>query len=81
MTQADSETPNWTPLEAVVGDRAKNFMFMGVVPARAIIRYKHGDTRRYLNIAPASLRTYRFLSLTGQYVEISRDEALQHVFA
>ena len=72
---------DFKPLEAVVGDRAKDFMFMGVVPARAIIRYKHCDTRRYLNIGWDSLKTFRFLSLTGQYVEISRDEALQHVFA
>ena len=71
---------DFKPLEAVVGDRAKDFMFMGVVPARAIIQYKHCDTRRYLNIG-FNGKTYRFLSLTGQYVEISRDEALQHVFA
>jgi len=77
-----SQVPNWAPLQAVVTPEQMNdFMFMGVVPISGIIRYKHCDTRRYLNIGPLSLRTYRFLSLTGQYVLISRDEALQHVFA
>jgi hypothetical protein len=39
--------------------------------------YKHRFTRRYLNIGRSSQEFYRYLN--GEYVEISRTAALEHV--
>jgi hypothetical protein len=51
-------------------------MFMG--SAGGIVLYKHHDTRRYLNIEAATGRFYRYVN--GDYAEISREEALEHVY-
>ena len=68
--------PNWAPLErAVPVTDLENFMYMGRVGE--IELYKHRITRRYLNIGQNSERFYRYLN--GEYVEISRAAALQHV--
>ena len=68
--------PNWAPLErAVPATELENFMYMGRVGE--IVLYKHRITRRYLNIGQNSERFYRYLS--GEYVEISRAAALEHV--
>jgi hypothetical protein len=53
----------------------ENFMYMGC--AGEIELYKHRITRRYLNIGRNSQRFYRYLS--GEYAEISRTAALEHV--
>jgi len=50
-------------------------MYMGY--AGEIELYKHRFTRRYLNIGRNSQRFYRYLN--GEYVEISRAAALEHV--
>jgi hypothetical protein len=68
--------PNWTPLERTVpASELENFMYMGC--AGEIELYKHRITRRYLNIGRNSQRFYRYLS--GEYAEISRTAALEHV--
>jgi hypothetical protein len=68
--------PNWAPLErAVPATDLENFMYMG--RAGEIEIYKHSITRRYLNIGQNSERFYRYLN--GEYVEISRAAALEHV--
>lgn len=70
--------PNWRPLEMVLkqGD-CEDFMYMG--RAGEIELYKHRWTRRYLNISADGGRFYR---LTGDaYIEISRGEAIEHVFS
>jgi len=68
--------PNWAPLERAVPDtELENFMYMGC--AEEIELYKHRFTRRYLNIGRNSQKFYRYLN--GEYVEISRAAALEHV--
>jgi hypothetical protein len=68
--------PNWGPLErAVPATELENFMYMG--RAGEVELYKHRITRRYLNIGRNSERFYRYLN--GEYVEISRAAALEHV--
>jgi hypothetical protein len=68
--------PNWTPLErAVPATELENFMYMGC--AGEIELYKHRFTRRCLNIGRHSERFYRYLN--GEYVEVSRSAALEHV--
>ena len=69
--------PNWKPLEGVLSrEHCEDFMFMG--SAGGIVLYKHRDTRRYLNIEAATGRFYRYVN--GDYAEISREEALEHVY-
>ena len=68
--------PNWAPLEhAVPAAELENFMYMGC--AGEIELYKHRFTRRYLNIGRDSQKFYRYLN--GEYAEISRAAALEHV--
>jgi hypothetical protein len=68
--------PNWAPLErAVPVTDLENFIYMS--RAGEIELYKHRITRRYLNIGRNSQRFYRYLN--GEYVEISRAAALEHV--
>ena len=68
--------PNWAPLERAVSvTELENFMYMGRVGE--IELYKHRITRRYLNIGQNSERFYRYLR--GEYIEISRAAALEHV--
>jgi len=68
--------PNWAPLErAVPATELENFMYMG--RAGEIELYKHRLTRRYINIGRNSGRFYRYVN--GEYVEIFRAAALEHV--
>ena len=68
--------PNWTPLELVLPtSELENFMYMG--RAGEIELYKHGLTRRYLNISADGQRFYRYSD--GAYVEIAKPVALDHV--
>jgi hypothetical protein len=68
--------PNWAPLErAVPATELENFMYMG--RAGDIELYKHRFTGRYLNIGQNSERFYQYLN--GEYVEVSRPAALEHV--
>jgi hypothetical protein len=70
--------PNWRPLEKVLtpGD-CEDFMYMG--RTGEIELYKHRWTRRYLNISSDGERFYRLGR--DEYVEISRGEAIEHVFS
>jgi hypothetical protein len=68
--------PNWAPLEAALpAAELENFMYMG--SAGEIELYKHKFTRRYLNIS-RDARTF-YQCLDGEYVEITRAAALDHV--
>jgi hypothetical protein len=69
--------PNWAPLErAVPAAELENFMYMG--HAGEIELYKHRWTRRYLNISSGGVRFYRRVG--DSYIEISRSEAIEHVY-
>ena len=70
--------PNWRPLEIGLtpGD-CDEFMYMG--RAGEIELYKHRWTRRYLNISSDGERFYRLVG--DSYIEISRAEAIEHVFS
>ena len=70
--------PNWCPLEMVLtpGD-CEDFMYMG--RTGEIELYKHRWTRRYLNIRGDGGRFYRLAG--NAYIEISRDEAIEHVYS
>jgi hypothetical protein len=73
------EKPVWEPLQAVVLERVREFMFMGQVTGDAgpIYLYKHVWTRRYLNLDQEG-KAYRF---TGyEYEPRPLDEAIKHVF-
>lgn len=70
--------PNWRPLEMALGSPAcEDFMYMG--GTGDIELYKHRWTRRYLNISPDGRHFYRIAG--NEYIEISRDEAIEHVFS
>ena len=72
-----ADEPNWEPLERALTLRGcLDFMYMG--RAGEIELYKHYMTRRYLNIARDSHTFYRYSE--GKYVEVSRAEALDHVY-
>ena len=70
--------PNWRPLEMVLtqGD-CEDFMYMG--RAGEIELFKHRWTRRYLNISSNGGRFYR--PVGDSYIEISRAEAIEHVYS
>ncbi|TEB15182.1 hypothetical protein Psfp_02358 [Pelotomaculum sp. FP] len=74
------DKPEWGPLEKVVGEKCKNFMFMGMVAIGEIwvFLYKHVDTRRYLNLDGMS-RAYA--STNGKYSPVEIEQALEWVFA
>jgi len=68
--------PNWAPLEAALpAAELENFMYMG--SAGEIELYKHKFTRRYLCISRDARIFYQYLE--GEYVEITRAAALDHV--
>jgi hypothetical protein len=70
--------PNWAPLErAVPATELENFMYMGCTGE--IELYKHRWTRRYLNIGSDGGRFYR--PVGDSYNEISRSEAIEHVYS
>ena len=77
-----ADTPDWEPLERVLpAEHCAGFIWMGL--ARGGIRlYKHGITRRYLNLyldPGGELLAYR---CTGKdYVRIELAEAIEEAFA
>lgn len=69
------DKPVWEPLQAAVGSRCREFMFMG--KSGTIYLYKHIWTRRYINL-DLDGRAFRF---TGDgYEPIPKDEAIKNVF-
>jgi hypothetical protein len=68
--------PSWKPLELTLGAaRCAGFMLMGRI--NGINLYKHGLTRRYLNLADDG-RAFRRLG-DGRFEEIPFEEALAWV--
>jgi hypothetical protein len=68
-------TPVWEPLQAAVGSKCREFMWMG--RTGKVILYKHIWTRRYLNLDTDG-NAYRF---TGEgYEPLPLEEAINHVF-
>ena len=66
--------PDWDPLEKTIPyEWCGSFMFMGY--SGAIRLYKHGLTRRYLNIDPEG-RTYGYAG-NGRYFEIPVEAAIE----
>jgi hypothetical protein len=75
--EIDVGPPDWKPLEDILSpEDCSCFMYMG--SAGGIVLYKHRDTRRYLNIDATTGRFYRYAD--GDYVEIGRKEAINHVY-
>lgn len=69
-------TPVWEPLQAAVGSRCREFMFMGKVGT--VFLYKHIWTRRYINLDMDG-KAYQF---TGDgYEPVPSEEAIQYVFS
>lgn len=73
------DKPEWGPLEKIVGERCKEFMFMGMAPIGEvwIFLYKHINTRRYLNL-DGRCGAYRFVN--GVYNPVTVKEAINWVF-
>src|SRR3990172_2577437 len=68
--------PNWRPLEEKLGRvRCAGFMFMGRM--NGINLYKHGLSRRYMNLSDDG-RAFRYLD-RGRFEEIPLDDALAWV--
>jgi hypothetical protein len=68
--------PDWKPLEGALSLDHADFMFMGVTGG--IVLYKHRDTRHYLNIEAETGRFFQYIN--GDYIEISREQAIEHVY-
>lgn len=72
------ETPNWAPLEKVIPIKwCAGFMWMG--ETRGIHLYKHGFTRRYLNLDMEG-SAYRYLGFSNRYERMNLDDAIDAVF-
>ena len=74
--------PTWEPLEAVLPlPMCSGFMFMGHSTTwnnKPICLYKHGITRRYLNL-DAKGQAYKYTG-HGGYTTIGLEEAIEHAF-
>jgi hypothetical protein len=68
--------PLWAPLEALIGEqRCESFMYMGEIDG--IRRYKHTNTRLYINIGPDG-QTYRYDAQRNGYTPVPADEAITY---
>jgi hypothetical protein len=68
---------NWEPLERLFSaEECASFMYMG--SSGAIERYKHRETRRYLNIDAETGEFY--LPSNGGYTKVPKAAALAYVF-
>lgn len=72
--------PDWEPLEKFMPKYkwCSGFMFMGY--SGKVRMYKHGFTRRYLNLDPEG-NAYIYIEETDNHVRIPKEIALDHVFA
>lgn len=78
--EALGDDPDWSPLEAAIPyGWCGGFMWMNRVTDgdRVIELYKHGITRRYLNLDKNS-QAYRYSD--HGYVAVTLESALDHVF-
>jgi hypothetical protein len=72
------DEPDWEPLEKVLPmEWCDGFEFMGYVGD--IRMYKHGITRRYLNVDPKG-NVYRYDDKKNEYFITSLDLAVDNVF-
>ncbi|MBA2725518.1 MAG: hypothetical protein H0U53_05975 [Actinobacteria bacterium] len=79
MRSYGAHEPDWGPLERVLPyEECGGFMFMGYVGE--IRMYKHGFTRRYLNLDPQG-NAYGYLAKTNNYIKIPLELAIDEVFA
>ena len=70
--------PDWDPLEKVLPyEWCGGFMFMGY--EGEIRMYKHGLTRRYINVDPAG-NTYLYNGVSESHFPVPLEEAIEHVF-
>ena len=68
---------HWKPLERLFSAaECMSFMYMGNIGA--IERYKHRETRRYLNIDAETGEFY--LPSNGGYIKVPKAAALAYVF-
>jgi len=68
--------PNWSPLERVLTrEECSDYMYMG--RSGEIELYKNRLTRRYLNIGRGGQSFYLYFE--GNYIEVTRSIALEHV--
>lgn len=78
MRSYGAHEPDWAPLEKVLPyEECGGFMFMGYVGE--IRMYKHGFTRRYLNLDPEG-NAYGYIAKTNGYVRLPLDMAIDEVF-
>jgi hypothetical protein len=86
LRQHGAHEPDWEPLEKVLPLKwCGGFMFMGYIGD--IRLYKHGLTRRYINIDSEG-RCYKYLPPeddadiddTGDYFRTTKTLAIKHVF-
>lgn len=73
------DKPDWGPLKKAVGDKHKEFMFMGMVAIGEIwvFLYKHINTRRCLNLDGVG-GAYHYKD--GKYWPIEFARAVKRVF-
>ena len=78
MATSTPEThTHWKPLERLFSaTECASFMYMG--SSGAIERYKHRETRRYLNIDAETGEFY--LPSNGGYIKVPKAAALAYVF-
>lgn len=73
-----SDRSHWKPLESLVGERAKFFMYMGKHDGLHL--YKHSSTRRYLNIDDKGM-CYAYNGVSDRYEPIHYEKAIEHAFS
>lgn len=78
-TMISFKEPVWEPLIQAVGNRSKEFMFIGQVPLGELwlFLYKHRITRRYLNLDG---KGNAYLYTPDGYIPIDHAEAVDRVF-
>lgn len=78
MRSYGAHEPDWGPLENVLPyEECGGFMFMGYVGE--VRMYKHGLTRRYLNLDPEG-NAYGYIATTNNYIKIPLELAIDEVF-
>jgi hypothetical protein len=78
MKDYEFDNPNWDPLEKVLPLKwCAGFMWMGAT--QGIHLYKHGFTRRYLNLDGRG-NAYRYLGTGNRYARMDLGEAIEVVF-
>lgn len=78
----DNHPDVWAPLERIAAAhptvRPEQFMFMGY--AKGVHRFKHVDTRRYLNLDTHG-RAFDYWPVTGNYTAADLASAIAHAYS